>query len=157
MKVVIGLWIFVLLSGVVPATDLPLLEGELSRGEILAQLTPYQERFDAYQPDEAVIKEFPPLPDSLEIFAVFGSWCDDSLEQVPKFMKILDRLGVPGEKVHLIAVNRSKQDPEGLTAGMAVERVPTFIVFRSGREIGRIVESPKKSLERDLKQILATP
>jgi thiol-disulfide isomerase/thioredoxin len=157
MKVVIGLWIFVLLSGVVPATDLPLLEGELSRGEILAQLTPYQERFDAYQPDEAVIKEFPPLPDSLEIFAVFGSWCDDSLEQVPKFMKILDRLGVPGEKVHWIAVNRSKQDPEGLTAGMAVERVPTFIVFRSGREIGRIVESPKKSLERDLKQILATP
>jgi thiol-disulfide isomerase/thioredoxin len=157
MKVVIGLWIFVLLSGVVPATDLPLLEGELSRGEILAQLTPYQERFDAYQPDEAVLKEFPPLPDSLEIFAVFGSWCDDSLEQVPKFMKILDRLGVPGEKVHWIAVNRSKQDPEGLTAGMAVERVPTFIVFRSGREIGRIVESPKKSLERDLKQILATP
>lgn len=157
MKILPFVLFLILLGVTVTATDLPLLEGELSRGEILAQLAPYQERFDAYQPDEAVLKEFPPLPDSLEVFAVFGSWCDDSLEQVPRFMKILDRLGVPGEKVHWIAVDRSKQDPDGLTAGMAVERVPTFIVFRSGREIGRIVETPRKTLEQDLREILAAP
>lgn len=137
------------------ATDLPLLEGELPRAEILAQLPPYQERFDAYTPDEAALKDFPALPADLEVYAVFGSWCDDSLEQVPKLMKLLDRLHVPESNVHWIAVNRSKQDPEGLTAGMGVERVPTFLFFRSGREIGRIVEAPKLTMEKDLARILA--
>ena len=144
-----------LLGVAVQATDLPLLEGELTRAEILAQLLPYQERFDACTPDEAALKDFPALPAELEVYAVFGSWCDDSLEQAPKLMKLLDRLHVPESSVHWIAVNRSKQDPDGLTAGMGIERVPTFLFFQSGREIGRIVETPQLSLEKDLARILA--
>ena len=147
---------FVLLLGMVGmAADLPLLEGELPRAEILAQLPPYQERFDAYTPDEAALKDFPALPDDLEVYTVFGSWCDDSQEQVPRLMKLLDRLRVPESRVHWIAVDRSKQDPDGLTAGMSIERVPTFLFFQSGRELGRIVEAPKLSLEMDLARILA--
>jgi hypothetical protein len=145
----------VLLGAAAQAADLPLLEGELPRAEILAQLPPYQERFDAYTPDEALLKDFPALPPELEVYAVFGSWCDDSLEQTPKLMKLLDRLHVPESSVHWIAVNRSKQDPDGLTAGMGIERVPTFLFFKTGREIGRIVEAPKLSLEKDLARILA--
>ena len=155
MKIIASGFVLLLLGMVGMADDLPLLEGELPRAEILAQLPPYQERFDAYKPDEAALKDFPALPSDLEVYAVFGSWCDDSLEQVPKLMKILDRLHVPESSVHWIAVNRSKQDPDGLTAGMNVERVPTFLFFRSGREIGRIVEAPKLSLEKDLAGILA--
>lgn len=154
MKVAAFLFILMPLA-LVSAADLPLLEGELPRGEILAQLAPYQERFDKYTPDEAALKDFPALPPELEIYGVFGSWCDDSIEQVPRLMKLLERLAVPESSIHWIAVNRSKQDPEGLTAGMGIERVPTFLVFRSGREIGRIVESPKKTLEQDLRDILA--
>ena len=155
MKMTTFLLFLMLMAAAVQATDLPLLEGELPRAEILAQLPPYQERFDASTPDEAALKDFPALPPGLEVYAVFGSWCDDSLEQVPKLMKLLDRLRVPETSVHWIAVNRSKQDPDGLTAGMGIERVPTFLFFQSGREIGRIVESPKLSMEKDLARILA--
>jgi hypothetical protein len=155
MKISTAILSIVLLGVAAQATDLPLLEGELPRAEILAQLPPYQERFNACAFDEAALKDFPALPPELEVYAVFGSWCDDSLEQTPKLMKLLDRLHVPEASVHWIAVNRSKQDPDGLTAGMSIERVPTFVFFQSGREIGRIVEAPKLSLEKDLARILA--
>lgn len=155
MKISMLMFFLIMLGTAVMATDPPLLEGELPRAEILAQLPPYQERFDAFTPDEAALKDVPALPPELEVYVVFGSWCEDSLEQVPKLMKLLDRLRVPETSVHWIAVNRSKQDPDGLTAGMGIDRVPTFLFFQSGREIGRIVESPKLSMEKDLARILA--
>ena len=37
---------------------------------------------------------------------------------------------------------------------LQVERVPTFIVYRGDREIGRIVENPKVTMLDDLIQIL---
>jgi hypothetical protein len=55
----------------------------------------------------------------------------------------------------LLAVDRSKRDPEGLTAKWNVTRVPTFIFIRGGREIGRVVERPTATLEQDIAQILS--
>jgi len=37
---------------------------------------------------------------------------------------------------------------------LKVERVPTFIFFRDGREIGRIVENPKTGMVEDFMEIL---
>jgi hypothetical protein len=41
-----------------------------------------------------------------------------------------------------------------LTQARRIERVPTFIVYGDGREIGRIVETPEGSLEEHLVKIL---
>jgi len=35
-----------------------------------------------------------------------------------------------------------------------IKRVPTFIIYENGEEIGRIIETPKKSLEKDLEKIV---
>jgi len=37
-----------------------------------------------------------------------------------------------------------------------VENVPTFIFFRNGEELGRIIEAPDKSLEEDMAGIILT-
>ena len=37
---------------------------------------------------------------------------------------------------------------------MNIHRVPTFIIYKNGKEINRIVEEPVSTLEGDLKQIL---
>jgi uncharacterized protein (DUF1015 family) len=37
---------------------------------------------------------------------------------------------------------------------LEIEKVPTFIVYRNGEEIGRIIETPIKSMEEDLYEIL---
>jgi hypothetical protein len=37
---------------------------------------------------------------------------------------------------------------------LKVERVPTFIFYRDGKEIGRIIENPKTSLIEDFLEIV---
>ena len=39
---------------------------------------------------------------------------------------------------------------------MEIELVPTFILDYNGEEIGRIIESPEESLEKDLLRIIST-
>ena len=40
------------------------------------------------------------------------------------------------------------------TEGLNIEKVPTFIFYKNGIEIGRIIESPEKSIEKDFLKIL---
>jgi hypothetical protein len=42
-----------------------------------------------------------------------------------------------------------------LEDGFDITNVPTFIFYRNGKEINRIVESPVISLEKDMLSILA--
>ena len=70
-------------------------------------------------------------------------------------MKILDLLKFPENKLEIIAVNRKKEAPGGEEGIYNIQRVPTIIVQKYGKEIGRIVEYPTSGyLERDLLEIL---
>ena len=40
------------------------------------------------------------------------------------------------------------------TAGLKIEYVPTIIFYKDGNELGRIVESPEDTLEKDMIKIL---
>ncbi|MFA7290271.1 MAG: thioredoxin family protein [Melioribacteraceae bacterium] len=85
---------------------------------------------------------------------VFGSWCSDSKREVPRFIKMLETLNYDISQIELYAVDRKKISPDGEIEKLNVELVPTFLVYRDEKEIGRIVESPKKSIEEDLKDII---
>jgi hypothetical protein len=90
------------------------------------------------------------------ILVVFGPWCDDSRREVPRFLVLADRAGIPADSVRLYAVGRSKKSDDGLTEQWRIEKVPTFIVERGGEEVGRIVETPRVSMAADLLEILAS-
>ena len=47
-----------------------------------------------------------------------------------------------------------KKTPENYEEGMNIEKIPTFIFFKHGQELGRIIEKPKVSLEHDMLEIL---
>lgn len=127
------------------------------------QKPPYNKWFDstyaAYDPSPVVISKISKqqLKDiRIEIF--FGTWCGDSRREVPKFLKIMDQLGVPASKISLIATGSDslyKQSPQHEEAGKGIFRVPVFIIYRNGVEINRINEFPVSSLEKDLAVILA--
>lgn len=93
---------------------------------------------------------------SVHFLIVFGTWCSDSKRELPRFFKILDQLHVPDGHVRLFAVDRSKQFPPGIPQEHNITLVPTIIVLHGDREIGRIVESPKTTLEMDLADILTS-
>ncbi len=111
-------------------------------------------QYDAYKPSQKIVEKIKEKIDKTKIVIIFGSWCSDSKIQVPRFYKILDKSGYNENDVTLIAVDRSKRAMTTDISKYEVTRIPVFIVFQNGKELGRIVESPKKSLEKDLLKIL---
>ena len=95
-----------------------------------------------------------------EILLFMGTWCGDSKREVPRFLKVLDELQFPEEQLTMVALSREanlyKQSPQHEEAGLNIHRVPTFIIYKKGKEVNRIVEEPVESLENDLHQIITS-
>ena len=116
----------------------------------------YDANYESYKVDSAAALQLSRLMKDKKIKVVLGTWCGDSKFQVPNFLKIADAIKVDEKNVAFIAVDGAKKAENDLLDGLNIERVPTFIITdKKGKEIGRIVESPKKSLELDLIDILS--
>lgn len=129
---------------------------KITRDQILSHGEDWQKNYDEYEIDEAVVNEIKStLGEDLKIDVYLGLWCRDSVNNVPKFIKIIDALEAEHLTVHYFTVERSdKQDTPYFVPDLKVERVPTFIFFRNGEEIGRIIENPVKSMIEDFLAIL---
>lgn len=92
---------------------------------------------------------------SYNIIVFVGTWCEDSHRDFPRLTKILDELNYPEGKLTIIAVNRKKESPTGDESIYNISKVPTIIVEKYGKELGRITEMPTTGyIERDLVDIL---
>ncbi len=91
----------------------------------------------------------------VHVLVFLGTWCGDSKREVPRFLRIVDAAGIAMDRVTLYALDRKKASPEGMEARYQVELVPTFIFLKNESEIGRIVETPRTTLEGDILAILA--
>jgi len=114
----------------------------------------FNEEYKSYHPDATTVKAIAKKINKTTITIVFGSWCGDSRMQVGRFYKVLDEAGFDINHVKNIAVLRSLKAGDTDISGLHIRRVPTFIISYQNKEIGRIVESPKVSLEADLAAIV---
>jgi thiol-disulfide isomerase/thioredoxin len=108
-----------------------------------------------YQPQQSFIDRLKKMHDSVQITVVYGTWCSDSKREVPRFFKVMDMAEFPAAQITLIAVDRTMQIPPGIKKTYNITNVPTFIITYTGVEIGRIIETPRHSLEEDLATNLA--
>jgi hypothetical protein len=72
----------------------------------------------------------------------------------PGFFKVLDHVEFPAETMKLVMVDRDKKSGTDAEDGKNIHHVPTFIFYKDGMELGRIVETPIESLEDDIFNIL---
>jgi thiol-disulfide isomerase/thioredoxin len=109
-----------------------------------------------YFPENPKIESLQPkLKDnSLSFLLVGGSWCGDSRTGMPQIYKLFGEAGYDIDKIRLYGVNRDKNEPTNIAKLHGIEKVPTLIVFRNEKEIGRIIETPAISWEDDLLEIL---
>ncbi len=118
----------------------------------------YDKSYDTYTVDTSVTAELKPLLNQKRMEIFLGSWCGDSKREVPRMLKLLQNTGMDTANVNLIFVDNStsayKQSPQHEEKGKGIHHVPTFIMYENNKELGRIVESPKQSLEKDLLAIL---
>ncbi|CAH0203132.1 thioredoxin family protein [Chryseobacterium sp. Bi04] len=116
----------------------------------------YVKEHDEYALDAKAISELKKERlGSCDIIVFMGTWCEDSHRDIPRLMKILEEVSYPDSKLTIIAVNRKKESPTGDESLYNIQKVPTIILKKYGKEIGRIVEMPTSGyIERDLAEIL---
>ena len=129
----------------------------LGKQEITAiQNPPYSEWFlenYRYEPKQEVLSSLKTALKDIDITIFMGTWCSDSRQHVPALINVLDAVEFDSRKISLITVSRDKDTPEKLEEGFDIQFVPTIILSRNGKETGRIVEYPIKTLEEDLLDI----
>ena len=116
----------------------------------------FGEDFIGYLPDPKYAGPLPEYLEDVEIICVLGTWCSDSRREVPRMLRIMQYKSIPPEKLRMIGVDREKRSPGGEAAPYNIELVPTFVFLRDGKEIGRIVEAPLATLEKDMLGIIMT-
>jgi len=135
---------------------MPVLVGEFD-AEVLhsGAYSWFEAGYLAYEPEDA--KLFAKLQASakrLSALVFLGTWCGDTHDHLPAFLKLLDQARVPRERVRLIGLDRDKKW-KGLPEQHGIERLPTFLIYAEPtKEIGRIVETPKVSMLADLVQLV---
>lgn len=132
----------------------PLLIGTVSRQELFTEFPVFKTNYDSYVPNDSVIQKLKSYSGNVHIEIFLGTWCGDTKRNLPSFLKAMDRAGLRTITYTLHALDRTKKDKEKLTAKYSVSRVPTMVFLKSEKEIGRITESPVKSVEEDMLSIL---
>lgn len=119
----------------------------------------FSKTYDDYLINKKVVNLIKDSINQYEIKAFLGTWCGDSKRETPRFYKILEAAKFDETKLKLIAVDKTeeayKQSPNGEEKGLNIHRVPTFIFYKNGKEVNRIVERPKETLERDILNIVS--
>jgi thiol-disulfide isomerase/thioredoxin len=90
-------------------------------------------------------------------FIVFGgTWCHDTQNLLPVFYRLTDKSSVADSLVTLIGVDRAKTALNSLHTAFHITNVPTFIVMKDGKEIGRVVEYGKYgAIDKEIGEIVA--
>lgn len=137
------------------AEEAPVPVGPVTREQIEAADPSWVQAQVESKPDADAARALASVEPGAEVTIFLGTWCGDSRREVPRLWRALDEAGgtVPFE-VRYIGVDREKRQPAELVAGSDIHYVPTFIVSRGGREVGRIVESSPRGVERDLLALL---
>lgn len=89
-------------------------------------------------------------------YVVFGgTWCEDTQNVLPKFFKLQEKSGVPDNHVSFFAMDRSKKTIGHVGDAFNITNVPTIIIMKNGKEIGRVVEyGTSGKFDKDLAEIL---
>ncbi len=118
-------------------------------------LTWFKSEYDAFKPSAKPMETIKAELSDYEIMVFMGTWCGDSTREVPKLLKILEESGYDLSHLTMVGVDRNRTTPEKLEAGWDLDRVPSIIFMKDGKEINRFVEYPRETIEKDIARIVS--
>jgi len=117
----------------------------------------YAENQKGYNPNVEALAGLKKNADSIQLLTFMGTWCEDSHFIIPKFFALADAAGFSKDRITLIGVDRKKKTLSHLSEALNVTNVPTIIVLKNGKEVGRVVEFGKYGLfDKELGEILSS-
>jgi len=125
--------------------------GEISAVELHAQYPDFNNAYKNYAVSDADVALLSTIETPIEIKVLFGTWCHDSVREIPRLSKLLARANNSYINSTLIAVDRQKTADKSFK----LQYTPTIIVYQNNLEVGRIIETPKISLAQDIINLIS--
>lgn len=125
--------------------------GEITADKLHQTFSEFEHEFSSYQVSHEDIELIKSVSSPIHLTALFGTWCHDSVREIPRLTKLLVHASNNNITSTLIAVDRQKNTDDTYR----LRYTPTIIVYQNNQEIGRIVESPKQSIAKDIVNMLA--
>lgn len=108
-----------------------------------------------YNPDPSIVQAMESAKDKISLIVFGGTWCDDTRFILPKFFHLQEISGFPDNRISFFGVNRAKETPGNITRALGITNVPTIIVMKDGKELGRVVEYGKTGKwDKELAEII---
>ncbi len=132
------------------------MKGTLTAGSLLNEpsYTWMQSSLEDFNPNLAVVERLRNTIKDYKLVLFLGTWCSDSHELVPKFLRLLDICHFPQGQLTIYGADRDKETGTGLEKKYKVSLLPTIIVLQNNKEVGRITETVSRSVEDDLLDII---
>ena len=109
-----------------------------------------------YKPNAEVLNNLSAVKDSVYIMALIGTWCEDSHYIFPQLLKMLNQAGYNMNNLTIIGIDRPKVSITSLSGALGLKKTPTIIVFKNGKEVGRVEEYGKYGIvDKELAEIFA--
>lgn len=134
-----------------------ILKGFVTKKDLATDtaFTWFAQNAKGYVPEATALKALRENKDSIYIIGFGGTWCGDTKNILPKFFTLLDAAGYPQDRVTFLGVDHNKKTVQHLSETFNITNVPTFIVMRNGKEVGRVVEYGKYGMfDKELGDII---
>jgi hypothetical protein len=150
------IYFFVLEGKPVLIRSHPGATGEMSVDKLWDTVPVWRSVMKSYQPNAQAVDAIKANDKDTTLTLAFGTWCPDSKNYIPRLIKALRAADNAKIQLKLIGIDNQFHEPVSAVQPLRITNVPTVIVERGGREIGRIVETPSAStMEEDLAAILS--
>lgn len=100
----------------------------------------FKKNYNMGRPDANAVTAFKQHANDFQVLIFAGTWCPDTQNLLPEFYRLTDASGYPDSNISLVGVDHSKKTFDNLSRTFHLVDVPTFIVMKDGKEIGRVVE-----------------
>ena len=127
--------------------------GLIDSQALLAQFPQFNDQYQNYSPTPLELQAIKRI-EGKALVVLFGTWCHDSVREVPRLLKTLALADVNLSALQLLAVDTDKQLPGAAQRAYDLLYTPTFILFEGERELGRVIERPTVTLAQDLAALL---
>ena len=115
----------------------------------------YNDNQKYYTPMPAAVNAMKLSKDSIELLVFMGTWCEDSHFIIPRLFELSETSGFSNDRITLIGTDRYKKTLSHLSEALNVNNVPTIMIMKKGKELGRIIEYGKTGMfEKDLIEII---
>ena len=129
--------------------------GELTSDKLWETVPVWRAEMEAYAPDPRAVAALKAVDKDTQLTLIFGTWCGDSKYYVPRLLRALKEAANDKLRVKLVGIDNQFHEPVATVQPRQLTNVPTIIVERDGREVGRIVETPAvDAIEQDLADLL---